>query len=106
MLTNNGVSKPVTFSNNKAGPPALITLSVISVISSSWLTGAVIRRSSPLFSRKLMNSLRSLNFILIEALGLAHSHQDFQKSEDIVSADKSWLQSDKRPVDKTKGIKH
>ena len=63
MLMRTGIFDPSTFSNSSAGPPLLTTRSQISVISRSQVTGAGIRRSSPLLSRKEMNSRRSLYFM-------------------------------------------
>ncbi len=63
MLMRTGMFDPSTFSNSNAGPPLLTTRSQISVISRSQVTGAAIRRNSPLPSRKEMNSRRSLYFM-------------------------------------------
>ena len=61
VLIRSGISDPCTFSKSRAGPPALVTRSVISVISSSGFTCAEMRCNSPLASRNVMNSRRSLN---------------------------------------------
>ena len=54
-----GKFAPSTFSNSIALPPDLTILVAISVISSSGLTGAVTRRSSPSTSRARTNDWRS-----------------------------------------------
>ena len=57
-LMSSGNDDPVTFSNNSAGPPALLTRSAISVISRRGSTAAAMRRRSPAASSARMNSCR------------------------------------------------
>ena len=47
VLISSGKRDPLTFSNKSAGPPALVTRSAISVISSSGSTSALMRLSQP-----------------------------------------------------------
>ena len=58
-LISTGSRLPVTLVNSSAGPPALETRSAISVISRTGSTGASMRTSSPLFSRRAIHSRRS-----------------------------------------------
>ena len=57
-LIRSGWCEPFGFSNSSAGPPALTTRSVISVISRSGSTSAEMRRSSPWRSRSAIHSRR------------------------------------------------
>ena len=58
-LIRSGSFEPLTFSKRSAGPPALTTRSVISVISSSGSTSAATRTSSPSRSSRAIHSRRS-----------------------------------------------
>jgi hypothetical protein len=73
-LMSTGIEKPSTVSKRSATLPSplrLETRSVISVISRSRETGALIRRSWPVFSRWATNSRRSAK--ATPATGTPHS---------------------------------
>ena len=59
ILIRRGTREPFGFSNSKAGPPARVTRSVISVISRTGSISAAMRRNSPSFSSLAMNSRKS-----------------------------------------------
>ena len=69
-------SEPATFSKRSAGPPDFIVRSVISVISRSESTIAVMRFRSPRSSKNSMNCRISLKCM---ALGVPRSQSDFSR---------------------------
>src|SRR4030042_6003276 len=63
-LERTGVGYPLTFSKRRAGPPRSSFNFAIWDISRSQSTSALILLSSPSFSKKGMNSLKSMNDLL------------------------------------------
>ena len=58
-FTATGMVEPITFSNNRAGPPAASTRSAIAANSRSGSTGALIRRRAPRDSKSAIKPRRS-----------------------------------------------
>ena len=63
-LTAMGKAESLTFSNNKAGPPACNIRLAISATSRSRSTGAVMRRNCPRSSSSWMNPRKSLAMMI------------------------------------------
>src|SRR3954451_17561677 len=68
-LISSGCRAPLTFSKRRAGPPALTTRSLISVISRSGSTSAETRTSSPSRSRSAIQARRSAAGAIDVSLG-------------------------------------